>query len=228
MVAVAVGDAADKGGDDHLRPLAADGQHGIVEHALMAPAGKGFLLRFGEAEVRLRAPKLLHAVDTRLAFSSSLVRISPSASSVSADMAFCPPSPRVSVSSVTRTPRPRLQIRQQSAVLVVRVRNDHHHAGGGPQPLQRLHQSRRAAILGKGSAISLGSGKGMKRKNAAARIAAHCRRSDACPPTQPAKAASAATRSVRSTRFISAVSVQSGSLSGAETSVFHLRRTHKA
>ena len=62
MVAVAVGDAADKGGDDDLRALAAHGQHGVVEDALVAPFGEGLLLRLGEAEVDLRAPKLLCAV----------------------------------------------------------------------------------------------------------------------------------------------------------------------
>ena len=63
MLAVAVGDAADKGGDDDLRALAADGQHGVVEHAVVAPLREGFLLSFGEAEVRLSAPKLLCAVE---------------------------------------------------------------------------------------------------------------------------------------------------------------------
>ena len=56
MMAVAVGDSANKVGEDDLRTLAAHGQHRVVEYALMAPAGKGLLLRLGEAEVHLCAP----------------------------------------------------------------------------------------------------------------------------------------------------------------------------
>ena len=46
MMAVAVGNAAQEGGDNHLRTFAPDGQHRVVEHTLMAPFGKGFLLSF--------------------------------------------------------------------------------------------------------------------------------------------------------------------------------------
>ena len=53
---MAVGDAADEGGDDDLRPFAAHRQHRIVEHAVVAPPGEGFFLRLGEAEVGLSAP----------------------------------------------------------------------------------------------------------------------------------------------------------------------------
>ena len=62
VLAVAVGDAADKGGDDDLRALAADGEHGVVEHAVVAPSREGFFLSFGEAEVDFSAPELFCAV----------------------------------------------------------------------------------------------------------------------------------------------------------------------
>jgi hypothetical protein len=62
VVAVSVGNAAYKRGDNHLRPLATDGQHGVVEHAVVAPAGKGFLHGFGKAEIHLCAPELFYAV----------------------------------------------------------------------------------------------------------------------------------------------------------------------
>ncbi len=45
VVAVAVADAADKGGDDDLRALLPHGQHRVVEHAVVAPLGKGLFLR---------------------------------------------------------------------------------------------------------------------------------------------------------------------------------------
>ena len=45
-MAVPVGDATDKGGDDHLRPLAADSEDGVEEHAVVSPAGKGLLHGF--------------------------------------------------------------------------------------------------------------------------------------------------------------------------------------
>ena len=62
MLAVAVGDAADEGGDDDLRALAADGEDCVVEDALVGPLREGFLLRFGEAEVDLGAPELFDSV----------------------------------------------------------------------------------------------------------------------------------------------------------------------
>ena len=62
MVAVAVCNAADKGGDDDLRALTADGEDGVVKDAVVSLAGEGFFLRFGKAEVDFRAPELLCAV----------------------------------------------------------------------------------------------------------------------------------------------------------------------
>ena len=62
MMAVAVGNAAHKSGDNHLRPFAPDGQHCVVEHAFVAPFDKGFFLRFRKSEVHLRTPELLRAV----------------------------------------------------------------------------------------------------------------------------------------------------------------------
>ena len=62
MVSVAVGDAADECGDDDLWALAADGQDGVIKDALMTPAGEGFFLSFGEAEVDFRSPELFGAV----------------------------------------------------------------------------------------------------------------------------------------------------------------------
>ena len=65
VLAVAVGDAADEGGDDDLRALAAHGEHGVVEHAVVAPSSEGFFLGFGEAEVGLGAPELFVRRNTR-------------------------------------------------------------------------------------------------------------------------------------------------------------------
>jgi len=63
VVAVAVSDAADEGGDDDLWSLTADGEDGVIEDAVAAPEGEGFLLSFGEAEVGLGAPELFCAVE---------------------------------------------------------------------------------------------------------------------------------------------------------------------
>ena len=62
MVAVAVSNSADEGGDDDLRALAADGEDGVVENAVVAPTGEGFLLSLREAEVHLSAPELFCSV----------------------------------------------------------------------------------------------------------------------------------------------------------------------
>ncbi len=40
VLAVAVGDAADEGGDDDLGALAADGEHGVIEDAVDGPIGR--------------------------------------------------------------------------------------------------------------------------------------------------------------------------------------------
>ena len=56
VLAVAVGHAADKRGQDDLRPHHADRQHRVVEHAIVAPLGKRLFLGLREAEVGLGAP----------------------------------------------------------------------------------------------------------------------------------------------------------------------------
>ena len=46
VMAVAVRDAADKRGNNHLRPDAPHCQHRVVEHALVSPFGKRLRLSF--------------------------------------------------------------------------------------------------------------------------------------------------------------------------------------
>ena len=61
MLAMPIRDAADEDGSDHQGPVEADGADGIVENALVAPLGEGFLFRFGEAEVDLCTEHLADA-----------------------------------------------------------------------------------------------------------------------------------------------------------------------
>ena len=68
---------------------------------------------------------------------SSPVRKTPSASNSSGPIAFCPPSPRVTVSSAVRKPSPRDEPHQDAVVLVVRVRGHVEHAAGRAHAPQR-------------------------------------------------------------------------------------------
>jgi hypothetical protein len=163
VVTVAVAHSADEGGEDYLRPLAAHRQYGVVEHALVAPAGKGLLLSFGEAEVHLRAPKLPDAVE--LVGLQQLVGANQSQRVAVGGGDFILPA-LAAVQGEQRRARAQAtaEVGQQRAVLVVRMRHDHHRAGGGLQAQERLLDGRLTAILGDGQSYLAGFGKGYGRE----------------------------------------------------------------
>ena len=141
VVAVAVSDAADEGGDDDLGAFAADGEDGVVEHALVAPAGEGFSLSFGEAEVDFRAPQLLCAVE--LIGLEQLVGADEAEGVVAVGgdsvlAAFAAGEGEQSAAHAEAAG----EIREERAVLVVRMGDDHHQAGGGGEALEGLLEGR--------------------------------------------------------------------------------------
>jgi len=112
----------------------------------MAPAGKGFLLSFGEAEVHLRAPHLLDAVvfiglEQFVGAQDAHRAVRLGRHGVLPALAAGQRQQRGAHAQAAA------QIGQQRAVLVVRMGHDHHHAGGGPEASQALLQVRLAAVL---------------------------------------------------------------------------------
>ena len=149
MLAVAVGDAANKSRNDHLWPFTPDSQHSIVEYAFMSPALERLLLSFGKSEVHLSAPELYYTVI--FVSLQQLISANDSQRIVGVGRHGVLPA----FAAIQRQQRgaraqPATQISQQRAVFIVRMRHNHHHAGRGSQPPQRLFQSRSAAILRQG------------------------------------------------------------------------------
>jgi len=185
MVAVAVGDAADEGGDDDLRALAADGQDSVVEDAVVAPAGEGFLLRFGEAEIDFSAPELFYAVV--FAGLEELVGADEAQSAVAVG-GHCVLSAFAAGEGEEGAAHAEVagESCEQRAVLVVGVGDDHHQAGGGGEALEGLLEGSGAAVFsdGQGDGVGLagreldGQGSGGGRRRRLLRWQAH--RESAC------------------------------------------------
>ena len=157
VLAVAVGNSADKGGDDDLRPHLAYRQHCIVEHAVVSPAGEGFLLSFGEAEVRFGAPELFGAVvlvglEQFVGADETERVVGVGGHGVLAALAAGEGEERDAHAESAR------EIGEQRSVLVVRVRHDVQHAGSGAQPLERLLERCLAAVFGQGKRDGAGLG----------------------------------------------------------------------
>ena len=196
VVAVAVGDAADKGGDDDLRALAADGEDGVVEDAVVAPAGKGFFLSFGEAEVDLGAPELLCAVE--FVGLEEFVGADEAEGVVAVGghgvlAAFAAGEGEQGAADAEAAG----ESCEQRAVLVVGVGDDHHQAGGGGEALEGLLEGGGAAVFGDGQGDGAGlGGSGARRGSVAALIwLLLSRRTERAPArNRPARTAPAATR----------------------------------
>jgi len=165
VVAVSVGNAADEGGDDDLGALAADGEDGIVEDAVVAPAGEGFFLCFGEAEVDFGAPELPCAV-VFVGF-EELVGADEAEGVVAVGghgvlAAFAAGESEEGAADAEAAG----EISEQSAVFIVRVGDDHHEAGGGGEALERLVKSGLAAVFCDGQ----GDGAGLREWDGSERI----------------------------------------------------------
>ena len=149
MVAVAICNAADEGGDDDLGALAADGEDGVVEDAVVAPAGEGFFLCFGEAEVGFSAPELLCAVvlaglEEFAGADEAEGVVGVGRHGVLAAFAAGEGEQRAADAEAAG------EVGEQGAVFVVRVGDDHHEAGGGGKALEGLFKGGCAAVLGDG------------------------------------------------------------------------------
>jgi hypothetical protein len=157
VVAVAVCNAADEGGDDDLRALAADGEDGVVEDAVVAPASEGFFLRFGEAEVDLCSPELPGAVV--LAGFEELVGADEAEGVVGVGRhgvlaAFSAGEREEGAADAEAAGK----IGEERAVFVVRVGDDHHEAGGGGEALEGLLEGGGSAVFGDGEGDAGGVG----------------------------------------------------------------------
>ena len=149
VVAVAVGDAADEGGDDDLGALAADGEDGVVEDAFVAPAGECFFLRFGEAEVDLCSPELLGAVV--LAGFQQFVGADEAEGVVGIGRhgvlaAFAAGERKQGAADAEAAG----EIGEERAVFVVGVGDDHHEAGGGGKAFEGLLECGGTAVFRNG------------------------------------------------------------------------------
>ena len=158
VLAVAVGNTANKSRNDQLRTLAAHRQNSIVQNAVMSPALERLLLSFGKSEVHFRAPELYYAV-IRASLQQFIGADDPQRIVCVRRHGVLPA--LAAIQRQQRSPRaqPATQISQQRAVFIVRMRHNHHHAGRGSQPPQRLFQSRRAAIFGQGQSNFVWLGK---------------------------------------------------------------------
>ena len=130
MLAMAVGDAADEGGDDDLGTLAANGENGVVEDAIVTPLLECFFLRFRESEVDFGSPELLCAV--------VLVGLEEFVGAEDAEGVVGFGGHGVLAAFAARQGEEHGadaeaagEIGEQGAIFVVRVGDDHHDAGGG-------------------------------------------------------------------------------------------------
>ena len=138
--ALAVEDEA----DDHVGTDRADHPHVVAEDLLLAPLLERLFDAERVAEVDRAREVLLGAVE-RCAPSSSSVRSTASASNSSGPISFCPPSPRVAVTSDVRKPLPCAVVRQHRVVLVVGMRRRHHQVADGVELAQHQLERRLAA-----------------------------------------------------------------------------------
>jgi len=149
VVAVAVCDAADEGGDYDLRAFAADGEDGVVEDAVVAPSGEGFLLRFRKAEVDFCAPELLGAVvlaglEELAGADEAEGVVGIGGHGVLAAFAAGEGEEGAADAEAAR------EIGEQGAVFVVRMGDDHHEAGGGGEAPEGLLEGCCATVFGEG------------------------------------------------------------------------------
>ncbi len=112
----------------------ADGEHGVVEDAVVAPLLEGLFLRLGEAEVDFGAPELLGAVvlvgvEEFVGAEDAEGVVEFAGHGVLAAFAAGEREERGADAQAAR------EIGEQGAVFVVGVGDDHHQAGGGAELL---------------------------------------------------------------------------------------------
>ena len=112
----------------------ADGEHGVVEDAIMAPLLEGFFLRLGKAEVDFGAPELLGAVvlvgfEEFVGAEDAERVVSFGGHGVLAAFAASQREERGADAEATR------EISEQGAIFIVGMSDDHHDAGGGVEAL---------------------------------------------------------------------------------------------
>ena len=140
-----------------MRANHADGEHRVVEDAIVAPLLKRFFLRFGKAEVGLSAPKLTHAVvfvgleqlagadepEGIVAFGAERV------------LAALAAGEREQSDAHAHSAR---QIGHQRAVFIVGMGHDEKYAGRGAEPLEGLFEIGSAAVFGQWERVRRGLG----------------------------------------------------------------------
>jgi len=124
----------------------------------VAPAGEGFLLRFGKAEVDFRAPELLGAVV--LAGLEELVGADEAEGVVGVGghgvlTAFAAGEREEGAAD----PEAAGKIGEQGAVFVVGVGDDHYEAGGGGEALEGLLEGGGATVFWDGEGDGAGVGR---------------------------------------------------------------------
>ena len=163
MLAVAVRNAADEGGDENERALAADGEDGVVEDAVLSPLSEGFFLGLGEAEVGFGAPVLLDAVELvgaeELIGSDEAERVvGVGGNGVLAALAAGQRQLRGAHALAA------CLIGEHAAVFIVGMGDDDHQAGPGSEALEALLESCCAAIFrqrqGDFTRLGVGHGRG--------------------------------------------------------------------
>ena len=156
---MAVSNAADEGGDDDLGAFAADGQHGVVEDAVVTPAGEGFLLSLGETEVDLGTPELFCAVvfarlEEFVGADEAQGVVAVGGHGVLATFAPGEGEERAPDAEAAG------EICEQRTVFVVGVGDDHQDAGGGGEAAEGLLKGGGAAVFreGQGNGAGLAGG----------------------------------------------------------------------
>ena len=169
VLAVAVGDAADKDGGEDQGTIEADGADDVVENAVVSPDGERFVEGLGEAEVR-DAGKVL--IDSVAAAGGQQLLCAHQGELIPEIIGHDVLATLAAIEGEQGHARALAAgfIGEHAAILVVGVGDDHHEAGAGGKLAQRLLQRGRATVnpqrlvVGRGG--DGGGGRGLGREGA--------------------------------------------------------------